>query len=614
MNHVRYHSWCPPEAAFTAADEMGIYLLPEVLWIDGWMIRRGKNTPGRPKGVGKGDRTIDQYVRAEMRRMMNTYGNHPSFVLFAIGNELGSSNFKVMGEWIKEEKERDPRRLYAASTARTITPYCDFSDTHNIPGIGKVVNSLGVPHTDWNYQRSYGRAGVPIIAHELGQMPVYPDWKEIDKYTGPVRARNFERFKAKAEKNGIGDQSADLRKASGAMNRIVYKNEMEAQLRSAGCAGVSWLSLQDFPGQGEALVGWLDTFYESKGIVSPQEFRRYSAPSVPLARFKKYVWSNAETFSATIQLSYWGQKELSNVTTEWTLKNGGRKLAAGNFQAAGIPVGTVHTFGNISCDLKEITKAAVLNLEVSVKGTDAANDWNLWVFPAMDSAEKEPANVLVTDSPGKAWQELQNGGRVLLTANRFGNTKYAAWLPLFWSATYFRGQNRITLGALVQSEHPAFDLFPTDGHLDWQWHGICAGARGFIMNNQPESYKPIVQPVSDYHFSDKLGSIFEFKTMQGGRLLVCGYNITKNLEKNHAARQLRKSLLAYASGDKFKPDTNISRKGFEKYFPIKDKAPTAKLPKNFENAVLYVRAGANHPEKGDIMQNICMNQLEISMY
>ncbi|MHB1038390.1 MAG: LamG-like jellyroll fold domain-containing protein [Pirellulales bacterium] len=30
INHYRFHSWCPPEAAFEAADELGMYLQPEV--------------------------------------------------------------------------------------------------------------------------------------------------------------------------------------------------------------------------------------------------------------------------------------------------------------------------------------------------------------------------------------------------------------------------------------------------------------------------------------------------------------------------------------------------------------------------------------------------------
>ncbi len=407
MNHVRYHSWCPPEAAFVAADEMGIYLLPEVLWIDYWMgfenPREEMNTPGHPQGVGKGDRTIDQYVRAEMRRMLDTYGNHPSFCFFAIGNELGSSNFEVMGQWILEEKQRDPRRFYAASTARTITPHDDFSDTHNIPGIGSVVNRLGIPHTDWDYQASYGRAQIPIIAHEMGQMPVYPSWSEIAKYTGPVRAKGFELFREQARKNGIESQNDDLQQASGAMNRILYKSEMEAQLRSPGCAGVSWLSLQDFPGQGEALVGWLDTFYESKGLVTPEQFRRYCSPTVPLARFAKFVWTEDETFEATVQISHWGMTDLEDVELEWRLKTSdGQELGGSTIQAESIQVGEVKTLGTVSCDFEKVAAPRRLKLDLHIPGTSVGNDWDLWVLPSHSPVEP-PNNVLVTGSSEEAW-------------------------------------------------------------------------------------------------------------------------------------------------------------------------------------------------------------------
>ncbi|HRZ38349.1 MAG TPA: glycoside hydrolase family 2 TIM barrel-domain containing protein [Candidatus Paceibacterota bacterium] len=606
LNQIRFHSWCPPEAAFEAADAMGFYLQAEVLWIDGWMggpnPRKDMDTPGYPKGVGKGDRTIDHYVRAEMRRMLDTYGNHPSFCFFAIGNELGSSYFKTMGAWIQQEKERDPRRLYAASTARAITPADDFSDTHHIPGVGGVVNRLGVPGTDWDYEDSYARAPVPVIAHEMGQMPVYPDWSEIRKYTGPVRARNLELFREQARNHGIAGQCADLQRASGAMNRILYKNEMEAQLRSPGCAGVNWLSMQDFPGQGEALVGWLDTFYESKGIVSPRQFRRYSAATVPLARFKTFVWTSDETFSARVQVSHWGERTVSNAKVAWTLRDPtGRVHAAGTFGPATLQPGSVSTLGEIACSLATFNNPTRLNLEIAIKGTPFANDWHTWVFPPA-VAPTGSTDVVVCDAPEAALEALSESRRVLLLASRLGrpdDAKHAAWMPLFWSARFFPGQNRDTLGALVQSSHPALADFPTDDHLDWQWRDICEGARGFVLNGFPPAYRPIVQPVSDYHFNDKLGTIFEVRTKEGGRLLVCGYDIASRLDERPAARQLRASLLAYAEGDSFNPKTEVGAAQIAALFPVVPEA-NAEPPPGFEKAVLYVQAGARHPSTGDV--------------
>jgi len=564
MNQIRCHAWCPPEAAFQAADELGIYLQPEVLWIDGWM---------RLKGVGHNHGSLDQYVRAEMRRIIDTYGNHPSFVFFSIGNELGNSNFKVMSRWIQEEKDRDPRRLYAATSARAITPADDFSDTHNIPKVGGVVNrqvgDKGTPHTDWDYEKSYGRAPVPIIAHEMGQVPVHPCWDEIAKYTGVLRARNLEELREQAKKNGIEAQSREFQQASGAMNRIILKNEMEAQLRSPGCSGVNWLSIIDYMGEGEALIGWLDSFYDSKGFVTAAQFRRYNCSTVPLARFKKFVWTPEEKFQATAQIAHWGPKPLENATVVWRLRNEKNTVvAADDFSIDNIAVGTVSTLGPIEFDLNPFVKATKLKLEIVVAGTEFANDWDIWVFPSK-SALPSPANVVLTDHIDAAIASLAQGKRVVLRAHQLGsktNERYAAWMPLFWSYSWFSRQGE-TLGALVQNRHPALAGFPTAGHLDWQWRDLCAGARGFVLDDMPAGYLPIVQPISDFHINHKLGTIFEFCTKEGGKLLVCGYNIADKLDQRPTARQLRQSLLSYAVSTAFAPKHEITAQRLTELFP-----------------------------------------------
>ena len=115
LNHVRFHSWCPPEAAFTAADRIGIYIQAEVLWIDWWMsvVRKERpemTTRGLPKGLGHNP-SADKFVPEELQRMIEAYGNHPSFTMLCIGNELGNSNFDIMQQWIKSLQEKDPRRL-----------------------------------------------------------------------------------------------------------------------------------------------------------------------------------------------------------------------------------------------------------------------------------------------------------------------------------------------------------------------------------------------------------------------------------------------------------------------------------------------------------------------
>lgn len=567
MNQVRFHSWCPPEAAFQAADELGIYLQPEVVWI----VPDRTIDPvssGRLSGIGLGDTNVDSFILAEMRRILNTYGNHPSFCFFVIGNELGSSNFNVMGQWIAEEKKRDPRRLYAASTARTITPFDDFSDTHLIPGVGPVVNNLGVPSTDWDYQKSYGQAPVPIIAHEMGQIPVYPKWSESDKYVGPVRARNYESMAKQAKERGVFLQSEQLQQASGAMNRIIYKNEMEAQLRSKDCAGVSWLSMQDYPGQGEALVGWLNSFYQNKGFTTPKQFRRFCGPTVPLARFKKYVWSSDEKMSVVAEVAHWGSQPLQHAVFYWVLRDSEEKVIEnGEFKPVTVAIGGVTELGRVEIDLKGFQRAWRLNFEIYLPETQVANDWNVWVFPSVLPRTKH-SGVLVTTNSTEVWDALSHSKNVLFLAHELGNHKYSNWMPIFWSTRYFSGQGRATLGSLVHADHPALANFPTDAHLDWQWLDICECGSGFVLDAQPASFFPIVQPVCDFHDNHKLGTIFEFTSDSGGKLLVCGYDLVHHLDHRPASRWLRQCLLNYASSDFFKPKTKISFQSFHKLFPV----------------------------------------------
>ena len=219
-------------------------------------------TRGLPKGLGHNP-SADKFVPEELQRMIEAYGNHPSFTMLCIGNELGNSNFDIMQQWIKSLQEKDPRRLYAISTARKIMPADQYMVTHNIPQIGGTygINGFG---TDNDRESIYSKATIPVIAHEVGQYPVYPLWNEIDKYTGVLEARNLESLRQQAVKNHIEHQDRKFHEASGALQTILYKGLIENLLRTPSCAGFQMLSMTDYSGQGEALVGWLDSFWDSK--------------------------------------------------------------------------------------------------------------------------------------------------------------------------------------------------------------------------------------------------------------------------------------------------------------------------------------------------------------
>ena len=606
MNHVRFHSWCPPQAAFTAADRIGIYIQAEVLWIDWWMSIINKDRPemttrGLPKGLGHNP-SADAFVPAEMHRMIEAYGNHPSFAMLCIGNELGNSDFKVMQEWIIP-LQKDNRRLYAVSTARTIMSVDQYMATHNIPNIGGTYGNSG-EGTDSDRESIYAKATLPILAHELGQYPVYPLWSEIKKYTGVLEARNLEGLRLLARKNGVEHQDRIFHEASGALQSLLYKGLIENLVRTASCGGFQMLSMTDYSGQGEALVGWLDSFWDSKGIITPEQFRCYSNDVVPLARFKKYVWRTDEVFKARIQVANYGKIDM-DYPVEWVLTDQDGKLwQRGKMQSA-LKHGKLNDVDSLAVNFAGITRAGKYKLDVTIANTNYHNSWEIWVYPSCKQVETD---VLVKNQfDQEAIDCLQKGGKVLLLAHQLGKEDTSCPLhfePLFWSNSFFPGQNNKTLGAWIDKAHPALAEFPTDSYTNWQWRTITRG-RSFVINTHPE-LDPIVQPISDFHINDKLASVFECR-VGSGKLLVCGYDLTKS---SPVSDQLKYSLLSYMGQSNFNPSYPMPVKELQRMMFFTPKAVVA-VPKGFENSILYVSCGVNAENAGSTPWYAELDQAQI---
>lgn len=602
LNHVRFHSWCPPKAAFIAADRVGLYLQPETIWLDWWMAtnepgREEMWTKGNPDGLGKNP-SADEYVQKELRRMLDSYGNHASFTMQCIGNELGNSDFEVMQSWMLPLRESDSRRLYSVSSARKVMPVDQFIATHYLPGIGGTRGIKGGASTNWDFEDSYSKSKIPVLAHEIGQWPVYPKWSEIKKYKGVLKARNLEKFREQARKNRIENQNEAFVAASGALNQLMYKYEIESFLRTPSCAGIQLLSMQDYQGQGEALIGWLDVFYDSKGITTPEEVRLHQDTTVALLRMPKYVWKNDENFTAEMQLAHYGTKDL-NDALYWSIKDEqGNVVGDGKTQNHTFTVGSSDIVGNIKQTLSGITTAKKLIVEVGLDKEPIVNRWNIWVYPTQKTKVK--SSVYITDRmDNEATKRLEKGEKVLLQASELGTEATCdkiAFYPLYWSLTFFPGQGKNTIGMVVQDKHPLFASFPTDSHSNWQWQAIYKDARAFYINDYPESYKPIAQPVDDFHRNNKLAAIFELKVGKG-KLLVTGFDIKD--EKNPVASQLKSSILEYMESDKFDPQYKkdiISLKTIFTYIePLK-----GVVTEEFSNPLLYVDCGAKTSKTDNI--------------
>lgn len=546
LNAFRFHSYCPPEAAFRAADKAGFLLHVE---LPVWSHVAGK------------DAALDDYMRAEGYRILKTYGNHPSFTMLCLGNEL-SGDDKFLDGLVAEFKASDPRRLYtfAADYRRRVPgPTSDYYVTQQTTAGRLRINGTRFGRveegTDHDFTPSMKAVPVPLVAHELGQWAVHPDFSEIAKYSGVLKARNLEIFRDQLATRGMLDEAHDFQIASGRFSWAIYKEEMEAALRTPDFGGFFLLELEDFPGQGEALVGLLDSFWDSKGILTPEEFRQFSAPVVPLARMKKFVWKSGETFEALAEVANYGPSDLDGAGIWRLADDSGRIVGQGEFRHAALQQGVVTALGDIRVPLGAIRGAAHLRLTVGVP--QASNSWSLWVYPDAVSTDPPPG-VVVTTTWEAARDALAQGTRVLLHTPQSTALEPTRFLPIFWSKAWGGPsftQQPAHMGILCDPKHPALADFPTAMHSDFQWWELAEGGRVFVLNDTPQGLRPIVQVIDDFHRGYKLGSVFE-ASVGPGKLLAVSYDLSTNLDQRPVARQLLHSLLHYAAS--FAPKVSVT--------------------------------------------------------
>ena len=582
LNHIRFHSWCPPEAAFVAADELGFYYQVE---ISSWANQGAEIGSGRP---------LHAWMEAESRRVLAAYGNHPSFLLMAYGNEpAGGNHPKWLQEWVARRKAEDPRRLYTTAAG---WPVMKGSDFHSSPdpriqgwgqGMGSIINGQP-PRTDFDWSDFVKRhPDAPVISHEIGQWCVYPNFDEIAKYTGYFKARNFEIFCETARRSGLLDQARDFLMASGKLQALAYKHDIEAALRTPGFGGFQLLDLHDFPGQGTALVGVLDAFWDEKGYIKPEEFHRFCGPIVPLARMKKMIYQSNETLEAELEVAQFGPEDLKQAEVAWSLASAdGVKIGEGKLPPRDLATGELHRVGAIQVPLGTIKRATKAVLTVTVGQGLAVNAWDVFVYPAEvpslgafgrdiddggpESEPKQNASNVSKIQPGSvvwvcdldvAKEALAKGCKVLwLPGSRCvrddaSRPLVAGFSPIFWNTAWTNWQPPHTLGILCDPKHPALREFPTDLHSNWQWWEIQHRSRPFILTNHPD-IKPIVQVIDDWVTNRKLGYVFE-ANVGDGKLLACSADLLLADADEYAATALLFALMRYVDSARFNPSVSM---------------------------------------------------------
>ncbi|UCF44498.1 MAG: discoidin domain-containing protein [Planctomycetota bacterium] len=557
LNHFRFHSWCPPEAAFVAADRLGFMFQVEC----GSWANQGST-------LGDG-RSIDGFLYTESDRILKAYGNHPSFCMLAYGNEpAGKNHMEFLGDLVDYWKGKDPRRVYTSAAGWAIVPENQYQNDFH-PRIHYWEANLTCrlnskpPETVTDYRDIINKYDVPVVSHEIGEWCVYPNFEEIKKYTGVTRAYNFEIFRDSLEENHMLDQAHDFLMASGKLQTICYKEEIESALRTPGFGGFQLLDLHDFPGQGTALVGVLDAFWDSKGYVTPEEYSRFSRETVPLARMEKRIWTSNETFRADIEIAHFGPAPLGRAVTLWEITDSeGNRIAFGQLPARNIPLGNCVELGKISLPLGNVTEATKMVLTVAIKGTAFSNDWDFWVYPK-DIDTTVTGDIVITDELNtEALDALRAGGKVMLMpgpdmikGDRYGKIP-AGFTTIFWNTAWTSRQAPHTLGILCDPAHPALKDFPTEYHSNWQWWDLVTKSQIMILNDLPVELRPIVQVIDDWSTNRRLGLIFEAE-VAGGKLLVCSIDLRSNLDGRPVAQQMLHSLKSYMQSDAFAPTHDL---------------------------------------------------------
>lgn len=547
LNHMRFHSYCPPEAAFVAADLVGFYLQPE-----------GPSWPNHGSSLGYGA-PIDTYLMEETERMTEVYGNHPSFVLLAAGNEPRGRWVPWATRFVQQWKQRDSRRLYTGASVGGSWAWQPANEYHVKAG-ARGLDWNRMPESMSDFRARIDTVSVPFVSHETGQWCAFPRFEEIRKYTGVNKAKNFELFQEDLDDKDMGQLGHAFMMASGRLQTLAYKHEIEKTLRTPDYAGFQLLSLNDYSGQGTALVGVLDVYWEEKGYCSADDFRQFCGPVVPLLRVEKFVWQQHESMQAQAELSYFGPDSLANITAQWQLKDAlGVVLQSGSWPTQQVVSGGNIPLGTIQMDWSFVHSAGTYRLELMIPEYHAHNAWDFHVYPSNPEMPSTGKIRIAYEWTDDLEQALMSGADVFLMAAgkiEYGKDVVQTLAPVFWNTSWFKMRPPHTTGILVNPKHPAFTDFPTDMHADLRWWELMQRTQVMQLTDFPKGFQPLIQSIDTWFLNRKIGMLLEAKVGKG-RLLLTSMDLTTDTEQRPVARQMYISLIKYMQTHRFRPEFDV---------------------------------------------------------
>ena len=604
LNHVRFHTCCPPEAAFAAADILGIYMQPELpFW--GTISALGED--------GYNAKEQD-YLIEEGRRILREFGHHPSFVMMSLGNELWGSTSRL-NDILGEYKKLDPRHLYTQGSNNfqffpNIQPNDDFFSGVRLskerlirgsyaacdmpfgfvqterPNTSHSYDDVIFPSSDGGSETGGGEIEIqygtgvkkvsvgstvgglipdkPVITHEIGQYCTYPDYGEIPGYKNILKPYNLEIFRDRLRAAGMAEQADELHSASGMLAFNCWKLEIEAVMRSENISGFQMLGLQDFTGQGTALVGMLNSLMQEKKFVRENSIREkwigFCSDSAVLAEADSFVLTCGESVDIPVKLCYMRPEKLRDPRISWSFGDvSGYLSVPDSFSGVG-NVGTI-----------SISASSPGKYELKLSLDD--NTPNSYSFYAFEKPENDDilhsrsvsgdSILYITECREEAVKRLSEGCKVLYIPDSPGEKIRGEYCTDFWCYPMFRSISESmgrqlpvgTLGLLINSGHPALKYMHSEYYSTPQWYEIVTHSDMAVLDDMPEGFRPIVQCIDNFERNHRLGLLYE-AVCGNGKLMICTSHLTA-ISELPEVRALVKGILSYMHSEDFDPEYSI---------------------------------------------------------
>jgi len=569
INHYRFHTCCPPDAAFAAADEMGIYMEPELpFWGSIY-------TPEEEEFNGE----EQAYLIEEGYRIMRDFGNHPSFVMLSLGNELWG-NMERVNSFLHEYKKADRRHMYTQGSNNfqfcpVVQPDEDVFCGVRLAGDRLFRGSYAMcdapqghlqtqaPNSDHNYddiiapmQVSEGQASegyieiqygtgtkkvkavsagealipqIPVISHEIGQYDFFPDFRELNKYDGSQQPLYLNIYRERMEKSDTFQQWKDFYRATGTFAVDCYRREIETALRSRELSGFQLLDLQDFPGQCVALVGVLNAWLENKGLVTPEEWRRFCGDTVILAELSGFVVKAGEKINMPVKLSVCNREDFTASELQCRVMQDESVLAEVTLPIVKNNDTRVWEVGEVSFNIPETEKPCMIKVELQIPGTEYCNEYTLWAYPDYDVAISETEissgdKTLYIARTAEAAEEYKAAGTpfVYIPDAAQGDVE-GTYCTDFWNYPMFRSISESvnrkvpvgTLGLYIDKENGLLKDFPCENYSTAQWYRIVMHSHCSVLDGR-EDTEIVVQPIDNVERCHRLGLLYKQEGM-----LVC---------------------------------------------------------------------------------------------